>query len=219
MAFIEPCFGIGHNLSLICQMTSEDIKHQLIIINFSRAQELCGSRVGRPGPLVPNSPYGLCGRKAALNSNIQFLLSRLFHAPPPPVPPPPPPPPLPQRPNPLQTQWLSTVNAQSAKRRLPQIVLVRRPPQIVLVRRPQIVLVRRLPQIVLVRRPSQIVLVRRPPQIVLVRRPQIVLVRRPPQIVLVRRPPQIVLQYVLTIVHVTRARHYILRGLGNNKVE
>ena len=22
-------FGIGHNLSLICQMTSEDIKHQL----------------------------------------------------------------------------------------------------------------------------------------------------------------------------------------------
>ena len=28
---IEPCFGIGHNLSLICQLTSEDIKHQLII--------------------------------------------------------------------------------------------------------------------------------------------------------------------------------------------
>ena len=33
MAFIEPCFGIGHNLSLICLMTSEDIKHQLIIIS------------------------------------------------------------------------------------------------------------------------------------------------------------------------------------------
>ena len=32
MDFIEPCFGIGHNLSLICQITSEDIKHQLIII-------------------------------------------------------------------------------------------------------------------------------------------------------------------------------------------
>ena len=30
MDFIAPCFGIGHNLSLICQMTSEDIKHQLI---------------------------------------------------------------------------------------------------------------------------------------------------------------------------------------------
>ena len=26
---IEPCFGIGHNLSLMCQMTSKDIKHQL----------------------------------------------------------------------------------------------------------------------------------------------------------------------------------------------
>ena len=25
-------FGIGHNLSLICQLTSEDIKHQPIII-------------------------------------------------------------------------------------------------------------------------------------------------------------------------------------------
>ena len=24
--FIEPCFGIGHNLSLICQLTSEDTK-------------------------------------------------------------------------------------------------------------------------------------------------------------------------------------------------
>ena len=40
-AFIEPCFGIGHNLSLICQMTSEDIKHQLIIIII--AQGCCES--------------------------------------------------------------------------------------------------------------------------------------------------------------------------------
>ncbi len=38
MDFIEPCFGIGHNLSLICQMTSEDIKHQLIIINTASAR-------------------------------------------------------------------------------------------------------------------------------------------------------------------------------------
>ena len=35
MAFIEPCFGSGHNLSLICQMASEDIKHQLIIIQHT----------------------------------------------------------------------------------------------------------------------------------------------------------------------------------------
>ena len=29
---MEPCFGIGHNLSLICQLTSEDIKHHFFII-------------------------------------------------------------------------------------------------------------------------------------------------------------------------------------------
>ena len=29
---IEPCFGIGHSLSLIRQLTSEDIKHHFIII-------------------------------------------------------------------------------------------------------------------------------------------------------------------------------------------
>ena len=29
--YIEPCFGIGHSLSLICQPTSEDIKHHFII--------------------------------------------------------------------------------------------------------------------------------------------------------------------------------------------
>ena len=49
----EPCFGTGHNLSLICQLTSEDIKHQLIIIIGSPqkgiVQELCESRGGRPG--------------------------------------------------------------------------------------------------------------------------------------------------------------------------
>ena len=38
MDFIEPCFGIGHNLSLLCQMTSEDIKHQLIIIIIIRCR-------------------------------------------------------------------------------------------------------------------------------------------------------------------------------------
>ena len=41
MDFIEPCFGIGHNLSLICQMTSEDIKHQLIIIIISLQSGVC----------------------------------------------------------------------------------------------------------------------------------------------------------------------------------
>ena len=38
---IEPCFSIGHNLSLICLMTSEDIKHQLIIIIFTICDSWC----------------------------------------------------------------------------------------------------------------------------------------------------------------------------------
>ena len=74
MDFIEPCFGIGHSLSLVCQMTSEDIKHQLIIIIIInkkkiRVQELCASRGGRPGLPIPNNPYGLCGCKTKLNWN------------------------------------------------------------------------------------------------------------------------------------------------------
>ena len=36
---------------------------------FGRTQELCESRGGRPGLPVSNSPYGLCGHKAALNIN------------------------------------------------------------------------------------------------------------------------------------------------------
>ena len=32
-----------------------------------RAQGLCESRGGHPGLPVPTCPYGLCGRKAALN--------------------------------------------------------------------------------------------------------------------------------------------------------
>ena len=36
-------------------------------IQHLRAQELCESRGGRPGLPVPNTPYGLCGRKATLN--------------------------------------------------------------------------------------------------------------------------------------------------------
>ena len=35
------------------------------------AQELCENRGGRPGVPVPNSPYGLCGCKATLNSLVR----------------------------------------------------------------------------------------------------------------------------------------------------
>ena len=58
MDFIEPCFGIGHNLSLICQMTSEDIKHQLIIIITGQIQSpeaVWKSRRPSWAP-VPNKP-------------------------------------------------------------------------------------------------------------------------------------------------------------------
>ena len=34
-----------------------------------RVEELCESRGGRPGLLVPNKPHGLCGRQATLNLN------------------------------------------------------------------------------------------------------------------------------------------------------
>ena len=41
----------------------------VVIAADVRAQELCESRGGRPGLPVPDSPYGLCGRKATLNLN------------------------------------------------------------------------------------------------------------------------------------------------------
>ena len=36
--FIEPCFGISHSLSLICQLTSEDIKHHFRFIIITNAE-------------------------------------------------------------------------------------------------------------------------------------------------------------------------------------
>ena len=89
MDFIEPCFGIGHNLSLICQMTSEDIKHQLIIRHTCvfwlaaeprrdqeqrggaglslRVQGLRESRGGRPGLSVLTSIMVSVDVKTTLN--------------------------------------------------------------------------------------------------------------------------------------------------------
>ena len=51
------------------------MKLYIIIIEESRAQELCESRGGRPGLPVPNSPYGLCGRKATLKLYLSDLRS------------------------------------------------------------------------------------------------------------------------------------------------
>ena len=53
--------------SLISLIVSVDVKqHERKKKDQSRAQELCGSR-GVPWLPVPNSPYGLCRRKATLN--------------------------------------------------------------------------------------------------------------------------------------------------------
>ena len=54
------------SLSLILLMVSVDVKqHWTGAVWMSR---------WRPGLPVPNSPYGLCGRKATLNSKLSFLM-------------------------------------------------------------------------------------------------------------------------------------------------
>ena len=46
------------------------MRSDLFLLNDNfRDHKLCESRDGRPGLPVPNSSYGLCGRKATLNSN------------------------------------------------------------------------------------------------------------------------------------------------------
>ena len=55
------------SLSLTVLMVSVDIKQHWTKCRDFRAQELCESRGDHPGLPVPNSPYGLCGRKATLN--------------------------------------------------------------------------------------------------------------------------------------------------------
>ena len=62
-------------------MVSVDVKHHVSFsISFPsslRAQELCESRGGRRGLPVPNSPYGLCGRKATPNSTQSLSAQEL----------------------------------------------------------------------------------------------------------------------------------------------
>ena len=50
-------------------MVSVDAKQHRTQTLSIRVQDLCESCGGRPGLPVPNSPYGLCGRKAILNLN------------------------------------------------------------------------------------------------------------------------------------------------------
>ena len=67
------CFDIGHNLSLICQLTSEDIKRHFIIIiteSIARVQELCENRGGRPGLSVLMSLTVSVDVKQHFNNNL-----------------------------------------------------------------------------------------------------------------------------------------------------
>ena len=43
-----------------------------------RAQDLCGSRGGRPGLPVPSSSYGVCGPKPTLQLERYFSLGMLL---------------------------------------------------------------------------------------------------------------------------------------------
>ena len=52
--------------SLIARTVSVDCKATLNIKHPQSSEADCESRSGRPGFPVPNSPYGLCGRKATI---------------------------------------------------------------------------------------------------------------------------------------------------------
>ena len=58
-------FHIFMNVNKLCLNHTKKEEEEMIT-----AQELCESRGGRPGLHVPYSPYGLCGRKAALNLKL-----------------------------------------------------------------------------------------------------------------------------------------------------
>ena len=64
------CLGPFH-LSVVIMEGKGSNSNRLNKKNFAhRAQELCESRGGRPGP---NSPFGPCGRKATLNLNLSHF--------------------------------------------------------------------------------------------------------------------------------------------------
>ena len=64
-----------HLLSSVLARSRLGINPSFLPSDNFRAQELCESPGGLSGLPVPNSPYGLCGRKATLNSNSDFFPS------------------------------------------------------------------------------------------------------------------------------------------------
>ena len=59
--------------SVLSQYFAQLYVHRLGLSQVLRAQELSESRGGRPGLSVPNSPFGLFGHKATLNSDSSEL--------------------------------------------------------------------------------------------------------------------------------------------------
>ena len=60
--------GVLGSPALTVPTVSMDVKqHWTRTLGPFRAQEVCESGGGRSGLPGPNSPYGLCGRKATLN--------------------------------------------------------------------------------------------------------------------------------------------------------
>ena len=64
---IEPSFGTGHNLSLICQLTSKDIKHHFIIMLKQHSSGAVWESRWPSWAVRPNEPSGFRGRKELLN--------------------------------------------------------------------------------------------------------------------------------------------------------
>ena len=56
--------------SLIVLMVSVDVKRHLKKMCGCQNEKLSEGRGGRPGLSVPNSPYGLYGRKATLEEDV-----------------------------------------------------------------------------------------------------------------------------------------------------
>ena len=72
----SPCQLNIQRGDAISLMVSVAGKHHVYLLKTQfRVQELCESRDGRPGLPVPNSPYGLCGRKATLNFKTRVVLN------------------------------------------------------------------------------------------------------------------------------------------------
>ena len=89
-----PLEGYNSRITLSCLVPNMSARHLRTLSPISssssaavvRAQELCESRGGHPGLPVPNSPYGLCGRKAALNLNCVKVEVAVLGSPSPVVP-------------------------------------------------------------------------------------------------------------------------------------